>query len=436
MTTGWGVESPIEHRWDNFEKAPTIIQARFTDMEKFAMDGFDMAADAIKALSDIAKGLDLIKRTVPIDTTAIGTDALPDRDEPTFDPSLYNFRGNIDPPPEDWSQLQPVTFDGMPGMNEFPILEGPGTILTGDTTYLSAVMTKLQQKILNDLTYGSTGIAPHIEAEMQARNYERDLDIYNDEIDMIAANWSRGGCPYPNGGLRAAQDRAAREFSNKRQDVSRDIMIKSWDLAFQNTHFIVQQGIALEGLLIKWAENVATRVFEASKATVEANIRVFEARIKGFSEKIKAVLDKALALIQYNLGIIRLYEAKINAYAARMRAEADRITAVATGDKAEVDVFTALTEKDIKVIDVDLKVIQAKIEQAVNNAHILIKDKEIELLAYRELNALKEKAQEAVGSIAANIASGALSAVHAQVSIGSSNSADYYYNPNQVAAEE
>jgi hypothetical protein len=278
---------------------------------------------------------------------------------------------------------------------------------------------------MNDLYYGSTGMTPAVEDALFKRNYERDLLEYEDEQDRIAANWAKGGFPYPNGGLRAAQDRATMEFSNKRVDVSRDVMIKSWEIALQNSHFIIAQGIAIEGLFIRWAESVATRVFEASKAVIEKNLKTYDSRVKGFGEKARIIIEECKAKIEYNLGRIRMYEASVNAYASKMRAEAERINAVARGDEAQVSVFDSIVGYDTKKADLELKVIDAKIQQAYSNAQILIKDKEVEIRAYEALMSLKAEAEKAIGAIAAQVAAGSLSAVHAQVHIGADDSATY-----------
>lgn len=425
--------APVEHRWDLFEQAPELVQSRFDEMKGFGQQGYTMAVAAIEAIKGIVAGLELITGQISIDTTPINPGGL---DEPGDIPDIDHNEFHIDAPPapDEPNNLIDVQLEPLP--EGFPELVGPGEITPGPLAYASETLSFLQQKILNDLTYGATGIAANVEDAIFKRNYERDQTEYDDEIDKLAGNWAKGGFPYPNGGLRAAQDRAQREFLNKRLDVSRDVMFKSWEYAYQNTHFLIQQGIAIEQLLIHWAESVATRVFEASKATVEANIRVYEARIKGFGEKTRLIIERAMAKIQYNLGLIRMYEAKVNAYAAKMKAEADRVNAVARGYECEVNVYTAILEFNVKKIELNLKVIQARIDQAVANAHILLKNKELEIKQYEALMNLKAEAEKAIGAIAAQVAAGALSAVHAQVSIGAQDQATYYYNPNQIPTEE
>jgi hypothetical protein len=126
-----------------------------------------------------------------------------------------------------------------------------------------------------------------------------------------------------------------------------------------------------------------------------------------------------------------MYEASVNAFASKMRAEAERINAVARGYEAQTEVFNSIVNFDVKKVELDLKVIQARIDQALGNAQILIKDKEVELKMYELIQSLKVEMQKAIGMIASQVAAGALSAVHAQVHIGASDSASYNYTPPQ-----
>lgn len=414
----------ISYRWDLFEDAPTLVKSRFDDMKNFGLQGFNMAMASIQALSNIAGQLQLINRVITIDTEPITEPPLTEI-PPTID--MTQFRVDYPAEPNEPSLID-ATLESIPGV--FPDMLGPGDIDPGQLgAYSDSLMSALQKKLLNDLITGSVGITPDVEDAIFKREYERSLLEYEDEQDRIAANWAKGSFPFPNSALRAAQTKAAREFSNKRLDVSRDIAIKSFELALQNTHFIIQQGIGLEAQLIQWADRVATRVFEASKAVIDTNIRTYDARVKGFGERARIIIEKCRAKIEYNIGLIRLYEGRVNAFASKMRAESERINAVARGYEAETAVFKSVVDFDVERISLDLKVIQARIDQASVNAQILIKDKEIELKNYEMLNSLKVEALKSEGMIAAQVASGALAAVHAQVHIGAQDVATYTYTP-------
>ncbi len=425
-----GDELPIAHRWDLFEKAPELVDKRFTDMRDYALKGYNMAMASIQALSNIGQTLGLINRVISVNTEIISEPNISNLTPPTID--MNQFRVDFPSQPTEPTLID-ATLETI--SSAFPEMIGPGDANPGSLAYVSSLLTSLKSKILSDLQSGSTGLTPAVEDAIFKREYERSLLEFDDEQDRIAGIWAKGGFPFPNGGLVAAQSRAAREFSAKRMDMSRDVAIKSFELALQNSHFIITQGVAIEGLLIRWAESVATRILEASKIEIDKQIKSYEARVTGFGEKARIIIEKCKAKIEHNVGIIRMYEASVNAFASKMRAEAERINAVARGYEAETEVFNSIVNFDIKKVELDLKVIQARIEQAVANAQILIKDKETELKAYELLNSLKMEAQKAIGMIAAQVASGALSAVHAQVHIGASDSASYSYNPTPATTE-
>lgn len=425
-----GDDQAITHRWDLFEDAPTLVKKRFDDMQETGLKGFDMAFASIQALQNIGQTLALINRVISVDTEIINEPAIDDLIPPEID--LQQFKVDFPVQPNQPTLID-ATLEAIP--SAFPEMVGPGDVNTGATSYVSNLLTALKAKILSDVQTGATGISPAVEDGIFKRQRERDLQEYEDEKNRIADNWARGGFPFPNGGLRATQDKVTREFSNKRYDVSRDIMIKSWEIALNNTHFVIAQGVAIEGLMIRWAESVATRIFEASKAVIDSQIRTYEARVKGFGEKARIIIEKCKAKIEYNLGIIRMYEASVNAYSSKMRAEAERINAVARGYEAQTEVFNSIVNFDIKKVELDLKVIQARIDQALGNAQILIKDKEVELKSYEMLMSLRGDLAKAIGMIAAQVASGAFSAVHAQVGIGAFDSASYGYSPKPATTE-
>jgi len=422
------VPTGINNRWALFDDAPTLVKKRFDDMQQTAMNGFNMAMAAIQGLANIGQQLELINKVIAIDTTVINEPNLPDRTPPSID--MDQLRVDVPATPIEPTLID-ATLETIP--SSFPEMIGPGDANPGDLVYVSPLLTALKSKILSDLVTGSTGLTDAVEDAIFKREYERSLLEHENEKDRIAANWATGNFPFPNSGLRAALDKADREFSNKRLDVSRDVAIKSFELALQNSHFVIQQGVVIEGLLIQWSNQVATRVLEASKAEINKLIQSYEAKVKGFSERTRLIIEKCLAKIQYNIGVIRMYEGSVNAFSAKMRAESDRVNAVSRGYEAEANLFNTQVNFDIQRVNLDLKVIQARIDQAVANAGIMIKDKEVELKNYELIKSLMMEAQKAIGMIAAQVASGALSAVHAAVGISASDSASYSYSPTQAS---
>lgn len=414
----------IENRWILFKTAPEIVDTKFNQSMGLATTCYANAVEAINRLAELAEALELINITIPIDTTDIPIPDLTDLEAPEVDMDLFTVE--IPETPVE-PTLVDTTLDPIP--SDFPDLS-TNEIVNGDTTYVTSLITALKSKLLNDLVTGSTGISADIESAIWYRENERMLLAHNEALDRISAEWSKRGFPLPSGVLTAMINEEEINYTNKRLDMSRDVAIKSFELALQNSHFVIQQSIAIETQLINFANAVAQRVYEVSKATVESQISAFNAKVNKVDKQAQVIIEKAKAKIEYNLGLIKIYVEKVNAYAARMNAESQRVNAVARGYEAITSVFNSEVNFEAKKSELTLNVVRARIDQAVANASILIKDKEVEMKNYELVNSLKEKAEEAIGAIVAQLTAGALASIHASANIGASDSGNYNFQSN------
>ena len=409
----------IENRWILFKTAPDIVDQKFAQSMGMATTAYAISMETLNRLSVLATSLELINRIITIDTTDIPIPDLTDLTLPTID--MSEFRVDFPEQPTEPALID-ATLDPIP--SDFPDLS-TGEITGGDTTYVTALITALKSKLLNDLQAGSIGISADVENAIWYREYERALLVHNESIDRITAEWSKRGFPLPGGALTAMLQEEEVNYINKRLDMSRDVAIKSFELALQNSHFIIQQSIALEAHLINFANAVAQRIYEMSKATVDSQIAAFNSRVDKVSKQAVVLIEKMKAKIEYNMGLIQMYTSKINAFSAKMNAEASRINAVARGYEAGVGVFNSIVNFETKKADLNLRVVETRMQQAIANAGLLIKDKEIEMKNYELINSLKEKAEEAIGAIVAQLTAGALASVHAGVDISARDSAEY-----------
>jgi hypothetical protein len=407
----------VPGRWDAFELAPGFVGDRFTDGWAAATGAYATAMQAVQNLEHIASELHLINRVISIDTTTISSGEI-SVDPPTINAALLTVN-NPDMPVD--PQLISATLDAFP---EFPDLV-VGDIPAPNETYTSALLTALKAKFLADVQSGGTGISAAVENAIFNRESERALLVHNDAMDEIAATVARGGYPIPSGALLAAQNKELTEYRNKRLDVSRDISIKSFELAFQHTQFVMQAGVAFEANLMGWAHSVAVLASDVAKTVVLMQIEAFKARSDGISKKIIGIIEKAKAKIEYNRGLIEIFASKVNAYGAKIKGESDRVNAVARGYEAEVGLFKSVADFEIGKAGIDLKVLDARMTQALGNANILMKDKEIELKSYEMLNSLKTDIMKAIGMIASQIGAGAMAGISASAHVSAGASASY-----------
>lgn len=412
-----GTTIDIDNRWDPFTTAPELVRERFEDGWAAAQGAYQTTMEAVQRLENIAGDLNTINRVIEIDTARISTGEI-SVDPPTLDLSLLR----VDSPD---MPVDPALINtDMEVFPEYPDLV-VGDIPPPNEIYTSALLTALKAKFLADVQSGGTGISPAVETAIFQRQYERDLLIHNDTMDEIAATRARGKYPIPNGSLIEAQNKEITKFGNKRLDVSRDISIKSFELAFQHTEFVMLHGVGFESQLMNWAHGVAILASDVSKAVVDAQLRIFAGRTDGTSKKIMGIIEKAKAKIDHNRGLIEVFNGKVNGYAAKIRGEGDRVNAVARGYEAQVGLFRGVSDFEIQKIGLDLKALELAMNKTIANANILIKDKEIESRHYEVLNTLKAEVMKAAGAIASQLTAGAMAGTNASAHISASASSTY-----------
>ncbi len=227
----------------------------------------------------------------------------------------------------------------------------------------------ISAKILSDIQTTSPAISDAVETAIFARDNERAAILHQDTLDAIADEWSKRGFTLPNAFLLAVLSQSEIDYTNKRLDVSRDIAIKNFELTDANMKFAIQQGMAF----------VLNRI-EVYKAQVSAEISRIDALVKTY------------------LGQAQVYQ-------------------------SEAQVFTALADIDFKIFDATLK-------KELAHAELVIKNTQITMNNYEQLNSLKIEAVRAVGSMNAQMVAGSLSSVSASAQISASNSSNYAYSTN------
>ena len=409
-------DNGIDHRWDLFKDDPSLVEQRIKDAQGFASGAYQVSMAALQALQGILQGLQLINRTIAIDTTTITT-SVPTETPPKIDMNKLqiNMPALLASP-----SVVAVSIDPFP---DFPNLV-VGTLVPPVENYKSALKDDLSATILACIQ-NSQGIPPEIEQLMFLRGYERDILVHQDAQDKIAEDWSASAFPMPNGALKAALDRETMEFSNHRLDTSRDISIKSFELALQNFHFMIEKGIAWEGHLMDYAHAVATLALQGAEAVIRLTIDAFKETVVGVKEKILGILEKVRAYIEYNKGLIDIYTAQIQGYTANIQGQSAAVNANARGYEAETAVFRATTDWDLGKAGLDLKVIEAKIQQAIENANLMEKDKEIEMKNYEMIKNLMVEGMKAIATVAAQLSSGAMAGIHVSAAMSASDSAQY-----------
>jgi len=332
-TTLEEIGNDIAQRWSIFRTARDIVDTKFDEGRNLAQDAFRIAQEQIDKITNLVNSLS------PIDVNIAST---------------FNDISPVDL--DEFTAVAPVT----------PIVE---VNLPDDLSDTDEIDKAVHDKLINDIQNGGPAIPADVEAAIVERDHERSLLIHQDALDSISAEWAKRGFTLPNGMLNAVLSQAIIEYNNKRLDVSRDVMIKSFELGDANTKFAVEQGIRWLGVRV-----------EVHKAKIQAEIARVDA-------------------------IVRTYLGQVEVY------------------KGSAIVYAALTDVQIKRFDAELKM-------AVAKAELVIKDAEIDIKNYELLNQLKMEGLKSISAVAAQLAAGALSSVSAAAHIQASNSASYGYSPS------
>ena len=210
-------------------------------------------------------------------------------------------------------------------------IDEPAPFTWGEPNYVSDVWSDLLTWVLDGLQNGGTGLTVEVEAEIYQRLLDRQLDE-NDRLYIEASEYyAARGFILPPGMLSGRIAEIQAQISRNNAAASREITINQAELAQKNTHFIVEQGAKLEGMLRDFFTQGTNRLFDANKIMASNAIEVYNSMIARF-----------------NLDIQR-YEIQSKVYEARIRA--------------------ALTEVEIFKSEVEGARVSAEVQQTLVNVY-------------------------------------------------------------------
>ena len=221
--------------------------------------------------------------------------------------------------------------------------------------YTSTLKDRLQEYVIDVLNNGGTGVNSAVENALFSRNLERDLQAKADAKNAALTEWTKRGAEMLDDDAIDRVDRVELEFFTKRLDVSRDILIKAWDLEQANVFKSLDIGIGLETQLINLANSVAQRAFDALKAECDIQIAICDVEFKRFNMKLEEF--KARFMIweteyKSEMAKIEFYKA----YLESMKLGVDI-------DQSQIDLFGKLIGIYQSRIDAAKSVIEAKLAE-------------------------------------------------------------------------
>lgn len=163
-------------------------------------------------------------------------------------------------------------------------------------TNLNALQTKIMEWIDN----GGVGISSTVQQDIFNQGRERDLQTLRDEMDIAGARAGARGFRYANSMTRTLQNQAIQRYSDKKADLSREIVRTIADLAQKNVQFAFSQDVAIEGLhadfAVKFADlyrNINRDILDRFRVEQETRVAEFEGELKILGMDIEARLKNA-----------------------------------------------------------------------------------------------------------------------------------------------
>lgn len=280
-------------------------------------------------------------------------------DAPALDVVTLPATPTLDYP--DVPTLRDIVLPTTPDIN-FPTFNEPVPTLDIDvptvgitfneTPYTSMLLAETTARI-RAMMMGGTGLPPEVEAALFDRARAR-LDVLAHKSTQEAyEQWSARGFGEPGGELSARLSTIRETNRDATNNLSRDIYIRAQEVEIENLRFAVQQGIALESILIQYAAGYAERALQAQQLTAQVAIDVFNARVNLYNAALTGYRTRAdvfRTLIDAERSKIELYRAQIEA-------------AVAIGTLNEQDV--RIYAEQVRALQSRVDIYQAQI-QAVN----------------------------------------------------------------------
>jgi len=262
-----------------------------------------------------------------------------------------------------------------------------------EVEYSSPLLTTIDSWI-REVVSGQTptGLPASIENALFARALSRDERTYRSARLAAAEEWARRGFSMPTGPLNRRLDEIEQQRFDARSNLSREILIQQKQLEVENLREYTARGIQLEGILINLHSEKMTRALDAAKFTFQATVEVFNALVNVFNaevglyetearvfrelieaenlkiERYRAQIEAQRAINELNLADVQIYTEQVRAQLARVeiyRAQIEAANGVVAGNRAKIENFRALLEKErveIEARDLDLRGYLAEIQ--------------------------------------------------------------------------
>jgi len=239
----------------------------------------------------------------------------------------------------------------------------PSLFEWAEPTYTTEIIDEAMAQVRR-LFAGGSGIPPAVEQAMYDRAASReDMEIARN-VSEVSEEFSLRGFTMPSGPMAARIDTIRQDGMLKKLGLNRELTIKIAEWQVENVRFGIQQAIAAENVFVGLFTNMASRMFEAARFHVTAQIEVYNAQVGLFNARQNAFRVAAEVFkiqVDAELAKIEVFKAQIQAEVAKGELNVQRVNAY----KAQIDGVLATVEifkAQMQGASVQSDVIRSKIE--------------------------------------------------------------------------
>lgn len=168
--------------------------------------------------------------------------------------------------------------------------------------------------VLKPMIVGSDALPAYINQAIWEKGRSRVELETNRDIEGSIADFANRGFYEPQGQLSGRVLELRQTGQNAKSEVTRDVMIRQFELAYDQQRFAITTGAALEGTLIQlWVEE-QRYLLEAARFSMESQIAVLNYRLSVFNAQMQAYAIDANVYrdrIQAELAKVELYRAQL-----------------------------------------------------------------------------------------------------------------------------
>lgn len=253
-----------------------------------------------------------------------------------------------------------VSFPTDPGSFDttFRLVQPTSYSYSPSTPYATALLQSVRDSIAARLN-GGTGLDAAVEEAIWNRGRSRELAATTAARAEVLRSQEARGFSLPTG-VAAAQDReATRDYYGKVSEFGRDIAIKQAELEQSNAQKTIDQGMAMEGRLIEYANQTEQRAFESARVLADNAVAIYNAQINELQNLVAAFNTNATvfrAKIDLQQTRVNVFKAQVDAFTAKFGANDARVKLYSTrlqANESLIALYRAQLEGNKTLVEIE-----------------------------------------------------------------------------------